>query len=241
MPQRSHAPRFALRELGDAISGERDTVGRQRAARALWLAARAHTGAQIHDRLGVIGQPRLGQQRFGQCPQRAQRLRIGRRAADRLMARQHAADVAIEDRQPLAMGLREDGRRRGAADARQRGQRIDLGRQLAAVRGLAHLRCPMQIAGTRVVAEARPQRQHLVLRRLGECGQAREARQEALVVRNDRAHLGLLQHHLSDPHPVWRARVLPGQIMATVLVVPAQQTRREGRRRRSGHRLRPQD
>ena len=63
----------------------------------------------------------------------------------------------------------------------------------------------LQVAGARVVAEARPQVQHFIDRRRGERRHVGEARHEALVVRDDGGHLGLLQHDLRHPHPIGRA------------------------------------
>src|SRR6266480_4273243 len=91
----------------------------------------------------------------------------------------------------------------------------------------------MQVARPRVVAQAAPQREHVVEVRPGERFHVREAREEALVVRNDRRDLGLLQHHLRQPDAIRIARLLPRQVMTPVPGLPAYEPAGE-----SAHRLR---
>lgn len=57
------------------------------------------------------------------------------------------------------------------------------------------LRRLVQIARPGVVTEPRPQVEHFVQRRVGEIGHRREMGHKPFKVRNDRRHLGLLQHH----------------------------------------------
>ena len=83
----------------------------------------------------------------------------------------------------------------------------------------------VQVARARVVAEAGPQMQHVVDRRVGQRAYVGEALHEALVVRNDGRDLRLLQHDLRDPDAVGRAVVLPGKIVAALARVPVQQRR----------------
>ena len=58
----------------------------------------------------------------------------------------------------------------------------------------------------------------------GERGDCREGIQETWEVRLDGRDLRLLQHDLGDPHAVGRARMLPGQVMASVFIPPCKQT-----------------
>jgi len=81
----------------------------------------------------------------------------------------------------------------------------------------------MQIARTRVIAQTGPVMQHIIEAGIGQGTHIREGLHEAREVGNDRTHLGLLQHDLGDPHAIGVTRVLPGQIVAAVLVEPAQE------------------
>src|SRR6266704_338530 len=91
----------------------------------------------------------------------------------------------------------------------------------------------MQVTRPRVIAQAAPQREHVVELRPGERFHVRETREEALVVRNDRRDLGLLQHHFREPDAIRIARLLPRQVMTPVPDLPAYQPARQ-----SAHRLR---
>ena len=93
------------------------------------------------------------------------------------------------------------------------------------------LRGRVQVAGAGVVAEPGPQREHVVERRRRQRGDIRQCRDETLEVGNHHPHLRLLQHDFRQPHPVRRARMLPGQVVAAGDVEPGQQvSRRNGRR-----------
>ena len=90
-----------------------------------------------------------------------------------------------------------------------------------------HLRAAVQVARAAVVAQAAPQRQHVVQRRGGQRGHVGKALQEARVVVQHRGHLRLLQHDLGQPDAVRVARVLPGQALAAELPAPAQHALRD--------------
>ena len=70
--------------------------------------------------------------------------------------------------------------------------------------------------------------QHLVRGRGRERQDVGEARHEALIIGNDRAHLRLLQHDFRDPHPVGAALALPGQVMTARARVPGEQRGGDG-------------
>ena len=77
-----------------------------------------------------------------------------------------------------------------------------------------HLRAAVKIARAAVVAEPAPELHHAFERRGG------KRLEEALVIGNDGAHLGLLQHHLGQPDPIGVTVVLPGQIMPAEALLP---------------------
>ena len=77
---------------------------------------------------------------------------------------------------PRAGGEREDGAGRGAADARQLHHRVEVAAEiLRRAASRIDLRGAMQVARTRVVAEAGPQMQHFVRRRIGQRAHVRES------------------------------------------------------------------
>ena len=78
----------------------------------------------------------------------------------------------------------------------------------------------MQIAGAGVVTQAGPMGQHRLDRRPRQRAHIGERSEEAGVIRDHCRHLRLLQHDLRKPDPVRIAGVLPGQVMATGLLLP---------------------
>src|SRR6185437_6343437 len=214
------------------LRGERvamgDAVGGERAGLAAGARAHADSGAQVHDRLGVVRHALLRRMRFGVPPQLLLDRARGGIAVDAVVAGQHALDVAIEDGESQAVRLGQDGAGGGAADAGQRIQRGEVARQFAAMLRHADPRGLMQEACAAVVAQPRPQRQHGVLVSRREIAQGRQCGHEALEVADHGGDLGLLQHHLGQPYavgvaPARRGFALPGQVLAAMPVEPAQQ------------------
>ncbi|MPN46410.1 hypothetical protein SDC9_193996 [bioreactor metagenome] len=78
----------------------------------------------------------------------------------------------------------------------------------------------MQIARAAVVAQAAPQRQHGILRCSRQAGHIRKSVQEALVVAQHGADLGLLQHDFRQPDAVRVTGLLPGQMIAAMAGLP---------------------
>src|SRR5450830_105316 len=134
----------------------------------------------------------------------------------------YAFDVAIEDRRAQAHAQAGDRAGGGQADARQFGEFLHVAGKLASVLGHDNLRGLLQVARAGVVTQAGPQVQHLVFRCGGQGFDRWQGGHEAVEVIEHGADLGLLQHDLRDPHPVGRDALLPGQVMATVAVVPVQ-------------------
>src|SRR3546814_20966753 len=75
-------------------------------------------------------------------------------AGDRGMPCEHATNVAAEDRESLAVCLRENRPGRGAADAGPCSHRREVARKLAALFGHNGLRAAMPVARARVAAAA---------------------------------------------------------------------------------------
>src|SRR5262249_16125881 len=80
------------------------------------------------------------------------------------------------------------------------------------------LRGAPQIAGARVVAQAAPQREDVVLGGGLQIGDRRESRLESLVVRNQRLGAGVLQHDFGDPDPIGVGGAAPGKIAVPAAV-----------------------
>ena len=120
------------RQLGDALLAARDAIARDGTVVAARRCSRADRRAEVHQRLRVALDVALGQQRVRDAPQSPSRPRRAGIAVDAAMAREHALHVAVEDRRARAERERGDRRRGRAPDARQRGERIDVARKLAA-------------------------------------------------------------------------------------------------------------
>ena len=203
-----------------ASSAARHTSFAQRTEIAQRLPAHTHRRSQVHDRLGIHRNILLRRAAFGQLPQTLIGCGVGGRAGHSKEPREHALDVAVENRDGFAAAEREDSPGRGAANARQRHKRGKAHGKFAAIFSADALRCAMQVACPGVVAKTRPQMQDSVDWSLGESRDIRKARDETLVVGNDRDHLRLLQHDFRDPHSIRRALVLPGQIVAAAPPMP---------------------
>ena len=202
-------------------------VGRQRAHGTSRPRTCTDRRAEIHDRLRVVGDALARRVGVGVPPELVRDGRQPGPTSDGVITREHAFDVAVQDRPALAVSLREDRARRGAADAGQRVQIVERRGQLAAVLGDDAARRAPEVASARVIAEAGPERQHVVERHGRERRDRRKAPHETLVERNHGADLRLLQHDLGDPDGVRRAGVLPREIVAAVRVEPREQSRRE--------------
>ncbi len=169
--------------------------------------------------------------------ERAPAARPAQIAANRAQARQHARDIAVEDRVRRAVGDAEHGSGGVAADAGQ-GQRVfQESREFAAVAGHDLLCRAVQIARAAVIAEAGPMAQNRVGARAGKIADCGEALEESPVVGNHRGNARLLQHDLGDPHAVRVARRAPVQI-ALGFGEPAEQLRVESRADRLRRRCR---
>ena len=195
----------------------------ERAGEAARRARRAHGRAELHQALVEIARRGAGGQRLddraGERPDRA----LAARRLDVLLdgehAREHARDVAVDQRRALAVRDRRDragGVRADAGDVAQPGG----GRRQRARPARDDLaRAAVQVARARVVAEAGPGGEDVVERRVGEGPHRREARHPALPVRDHRRDAGLLQHDLADPDRVGIARATPGQVASGAAVV----------------------
>ncbi len=109
-------------------------------------------------------------------------------------AEQHALDIAIDHRNPLAKGNAGDGRGSVLAYPWQLAQFRGGGGQGALMLLNNYLRGLMHHFGATVVPQATPCRQHGWFLGLRKSGNGREQGQKAGVVVEDGGHPGLLQH-----------------------------------------------
>jgi hypothetical protein len=140
---------------------------------------------------------------------------------------QHALHVAIQDRLATAEGKGGNGGGSRRPDARQPEKAVNALREGAAFHYDA--RRVAQVPPARVIAQAAPEPQHLVLGSSRERCHVREARKETLVIGDHRGNLGLLQHDFREPDAVRIACVLPWQAMPAVAALPEDQFSRECR------------
>jgi hypothetical protein len=135
--------------------------------------------------------------------------------------------IAVDRRRRLVEGDGANRRRRVAADAGQRQQaRLILGEAAAMAAGHG-AGASMKIAGTGVIAQAGPGREHVVERGFGQRLDGGPAFDKAAEIVADRGHGGLLQHDLRQPDDVgigaFSGRRAPRQ-GATMSIVPGKQT-----------------
>ena len=176
---------------------------RRAASRSAGAGLRQTSRAELHERLvrsrraDPAGRALPRAPSSVRCASRARRDRPPREEP-----REHARDVPVHGRRagsakamlataPAVYGPKPGSARSASSDAGSPPWRASAAR--AAARRFRH---------ARVVAEAAPEREDLVVLRGRERLERGEPREEALVVRDDRRDLRLLQHHLRDPDAV---------------------------------------
>ena len=185
----SSAMRPSRRAMQSSCSGQIAQAG---------SGAGAQGRAEIHLRLRVVGQARVAADALRRSTTAASRppaCPASRRCRDSGASTRLTLPSRIGD--AVAPGLRQDRAGGAAADAGQRDQRIEVARQVAAVALHAQLRGGVQVAGAGVVAQPRPQREHVVAAARAPAPAGRAARDEALEVAGSPPHLRLLQHDLA--------------------------------------------
>jgi len=167
----------------------------------------------------------VGGEALGSGPQLFGHLGFARVALLRRVAGQHPLDVAVQDRRPQAHAQAGNCTGCGQADTGQLDQFFHIPRKMAVIFGDDDLGSLLQIARTCVVAKAGPQVQHFVFRGGGQGLDRRQRGHEPVEVVQHGADLGLLQHDFRDPHPVRGDALLPGQVVAAMVVIPVQYRR----------------
>ncbi len=166
----------------------------------------------------------LGQQGLHQLPQQALVCGLRQVGVERQLPRSHAAHIAVQNGNPLAVAKSRNRRCAGRPYAWQGLQLLRAARKHPAVLRQHLLRAEQQVPRPTVVTQAAPQRQHLVNTGLRQGLQAGKTLHKARVVRQHGGDLGLLQHHLGQPDPVRIALELPRQAAAAAAALPVDQS-----------------
>ena len=194
----------------------RGTEAEHRTGGTSRLAGQAYGRAQLHHGLVEIAGTLAAQQGLGSLPESF----AGQTTSED--APQHAFHISVHHGRRRVKDNAGDGRRRVPADARQRAQlRNRTGKSPAM---LLHdgLRSGMHHAGTPVVSQPAPGRQHGRLPRRGQLLYRGKSPQKTTIVLQHRGDAGLLQHDFREPDPVGIAVLAPWQV-PPVAVVPREQ------------------
>jgi len=133
------------------------------------------------------------------------------RAVKGKQARQNASSVGFDNRNCLIKGERRDGIGRVTTDTGQFIGCCEIARKSASMARLDGFRNRMQIASSRVIAEAFPRMQDVAFRRPGQGDEIREATEPLIIIRDNGGNLSLLEHELGDEDGIGVASLAPGE------------------------------
>ncbi len=225
---RQRLARFLARDLCRQLLLLRLAILRQRALLAKGLAAQADRGAEVHHGLGVVGHAPGGSEVIGNLPELVFNSRLFRPASNGEIAGQHSFYIAVQYWRLNTHGKCSDGAGSRAANTGQSLKCIHRVRELPLIVPGDDLCGLVQIAGAGIVAEAGPQMQDPVSVGRRQVCDPGEAIHESLEIGDNRADLGLLQHDFRHPDSVGAGIILPGQVVAAMLVKPVQYLANEG-------------
>ena len=144
------------------------------------------------------------------------------RAVKIKQARQNASSVGFDNRNWLIKGERRDGIGRVTTDTGQLPDWREIARKSASMAMLDGFRNRMQVAGSRVIAEALPRVEDVTFRSLGQGGEIWEAAEPLIIIRDNGGNLSLLEHELGDEDGVGIASLAPRE-GAAMAAIPAKQ------------------
>jgi hypothetical protein len=93
-----------------------------------------------------------------------------------------------------------------------------IARKSASMAMLDGFRNPMQVASSRVIAEALPRVQDVTFRSPDQGGEIWEAAEPLIIIRDNGGNLSLLEHKLGDENGVGVPSLAPGQLSAVPAV-----------------------
>ena len=137
-------------------------------------------------------------------------------------ARQNPSSVGLENRNWLIKGEGRDGIGRVTTDTGQLPDWREIARKSASMAMLDGFRNRMQVAGSRVIAEALPRVEDVTFRSLGQGGEIWEAAEPLIIIRDNGGNLSLLEHELGYKDGVRIASLAPGEETA-VCMIPTRQ------------------
>ena len=129
----------------------RAAAAANRASGALRIRAPTHQGAKIHDGLGIVGHAFFRCIGIGKLPHAFLRRARRQRFIDRVIAREHPFDVAVENGMACAVCQGQDRAGRGSTDAGQGADGIEVAWKDTIVPGHDFARGPVKMARPRVV------------------------------------------------------------------------------------------
>jgi len=141
-------------------------------------------------------------------------------------ARQNASSIGFDNRNWLIKGERGNGIGRITPDTGQFTDCREIARESASMVMLDGFRNRMQIASSRVIAEALPRVQDVTFRSPDQGGEIWEAAEPLIIIRDNGGNLSLLEHELGDEDGVGIASLAPGK-GAAMAAIPIRQGRAE--------------
>ena len=198
------------------------------AKKTLRRARSAKSGAEFHHGLVPIAGSTRGEERICGFLKLLPALAGAKVAANGAEPGENPCDVAVEDREFLAIGYAENRSGGVIADAGQGESFFKPIREFGIVAGDDLLSRLLKIARARVVAETGPETKHFFFRGFGEGLNVGKAREELFIVRNHGNDSSLLEHDFGKPDAVRIFRAAPGKI-APELGEPGQKVFAEAR------------
>ena len=144
------------------------------------------------------------------------------RAVKIKQARQNASSVGFDNRNWLIKGERGNGIGRITPDTGQFTDCREIARKSASMAMLDGFRNRMQVASSRVIAEALPRVEDVTFRSPRQGGEIWEAAEPLIIIRDNGGNLSLLEHELGDEDGVGIASLAPGESTA-MAAIPAKQ------------------
>jgi hypothetical protein len=190
------------------------------------LARRTNQRAEIDKRRIVNAGGIFWNQRPGALPQLSPASGSIDWAVKIKQARQNASSVGFDNRNWLIKGERGNGIGRVTTDTGQFTGCREIARKSAFMAMLDDFRNRMQIAGSRVIAEALPRVEDVTFRSPGQGGEIWEAAEPLIIIRDNGGNLSLLEHELGDEDGVGVPSLAPRE-ETTVCMIPTRQGRAE--------------
>lgn len=190
------------------------------------MARRTNQCAEIDKRRIVNAGGIFWNQRAGALPELFPASGSIDRAVKIKQAGQNASSVGFDNWNWLIKGERRDGIGRVTPDTGQCTDCREIVRKSASMAMLDDFRNRMQVASSRVIAEALPRVEDVSFRSPCQGGEIWEAAEPLIIIRDNGGNLSLLEHELGDEDGIGIASLAPGE-ETTVCMIPTRQGRAE--------------